>query len=133
LPFWQTLLKWLIRTEDYRMARVSLQVKNVASILLAAAASASSGITVKMYLDHKSWSVPAVCLAVALSCQLGLIFVESKEEEELSLLRRERLAVIRRSFEENEEISARIRQEIRSGSPKAAADWEEFRRKRHGK
>jgi hypothetical protein len=115
------------------MARVSLQIKNVASVLLAAAASASSGITVKMYLDHKSWAVPAVCLAGALSCQLGLIFVESKEEEELSLIRQQRMAALRAGIAENEALTNRIRREIESGDPEVAAKWIKFRRDKDGK
>ena len=110
------------------MARVSLQIKNVASILLAAAASASSGITVKMFLDHKRWVAPAICLAVALSCQLGLLFVESKEEEELSLLRKRRLDRDRHAIAENERLSQQIQQCIESGDLKAALKWQKTRR-----
>ncbi|WP_263373286.1 hypothetical protein [Granulicella aggregans] len=115
------------------MARVSLQIKNVTSILLAAAASASSGITVKMYLDHKSWAFPAVCLAVALSCQLGLIFVESKEEEELSLTRKQRLEAVKAEIAEDRALTVRIQHEIEVGDPEAAARWIRFRKDKDGK
>jgi hypothetical protein len=115
------------------MARVSLQIKNVASILLAAVASAASGVTVKMYLDRKSWAIPAVCLAGALSCQLGLIFVESKEEEELSLIRKQRLEAVKAEIAEDRALTARIQHEIKVGDPEAAARWVQFRKEKNGK
>jgi len=72
------------------MPRITLQIKNVASLVLASAASVSWGIAARRFFDipQKPWLIAALCGTAFLGGQLFLIFVESKEEEELSLIRR---------------------------------------------
>jgi len=111
------------------MARISLQFKNVASLMLAAASSISSAVSVRKFFEHGEWGIPAGCLAMSLGLQLGLIFVESKEEEELSLLRKQRLDSIRHAMEEREKITLRIQKEIESGTVESAEQWRGFREK----
>jgi len=113
------------------MARVSLQVKNIASLVLAAAASVASAVTVRRFFERGNWFVPAACLAVFLALQLCLIFVESKEEEELSLLRQYRMDRSRHLIEENKMISIQIRRSIKAGDHEIARKWDEFRRQRN--
>jgi hypothetical protein len=105
------------------VARITLQIKNVASILLAAVASASSGITVKKYFDHANWYIPAVCLAVALCSQLALIFVESKEEEELSLIRKQRIKGIEQATVIEAAIAEQMEKEIKAGNHERVTAW----------
>jgi hypothetical protein len=111
------------------MARVSLQVKNIASLALTAAASIASAVTVRRFFEHGKWAVPAGCLAFFLGCQLTLLFVESKEEEELSLLRQFRLDRIRHAAEERARITLRIQREIDHGTVEVAEQWRRFREK----
>jgi hypothetical protein len=109
------------------MARVSLQVKNIASLVLAAAASLSSAIAVRKFFEHGQWGAPAGCLALFLALQLCLIFIESKEEEELSLLRQHRLDRSRHAAEERARITLRIQREIDHGTVEVAEQWRRFR------
>lgn len=111
------------------MARISLQIKNVGSLLLAAGASISSAVSVRRFFEHGNWTVPAGFLVVFLGCQLALLFVESKEEEELSLLRTQRLDRSRHAIAENERLSQQIQQCIESGDLEAALKWQKTRRK----
>jgi len=111
------------------MARVSLQVKNIASLVLAAAASVASAVTVRRFFERGNWFVPAACLAVFLALQLCLIFVESKEEEELSLLRTRRMDRSRHAAEELARITLRIQSEIDHGTVELAEQWRRFREK----
>jgi hypothetical protein len=114
-----------------RVARVSLQIKNVASILLAATASACSGITVRELMDSRPsrWWIPAGGLALALACQIALIFVESKEEEELSLLRTQRLDRTQHIIDANRALSVILNKEIEAGNYDSVEKWIEVRRK----
>lgn len=75
------------------MAKPSLQVKNIASLLLAAGASIAAGLASRRFFDpHPTgWVVPTIVFVLCLSSQLALVFVESKEEEELSLSRKRRM------------------------------------------
>jgi hypothetical protein len=117
------------------LARVSLQVKNIASLILATAASVCWGIAAKRFFDTpaKPWAVLAAAGLVCLGCQLGLIFVESKEEEELSLVRRQRMAAVQQSIEENEKLSTRIQKEMESGNIVEVRKRTAYRRSRDGK
>jgi len=73
--------------------------------------------------------VAAACFFL---CQVVLvIFIESKEEEELSLLRTQRLARSRHAIEENEMISLEIRKNIELGDHEAARHWDNFRRQKN--
>jgi uncharacterized membrane protein YcjF (UPF0283 family) len=111
------------------MARVSLQVKNIASLVLAAAASIASAVTVRRFFERGNWVIPAACLAISLGCQLLLLFVESKEEEELSLLRMRRMNRSRHAAEELARITLRIQNEIDHGTVELAEQWHRFREK----
>ena len=75
------------------MAKPSLQVKNIASLLLAAGASIASGLASRRFFDpHPTeWIVPTMVFVLCLGSQLALVFVESKEEGELSLNRKRRM------------------------------------------
>ena len=75
------------------MAKPSLQVKNISSLLLATGASIASGLASRRFFDpHPAgWRTPAVVFVLCLGSQLALVFVESKEEEELSLDRKRRM------------------------------------------
>ncbi len=116
------------------MAKVTLQVKSIASLIIATAASISWGIAGRRFDGHtQSWPTPAVIGTMALLLQAGLIFVESKEEEELSLTRKGRLASEQQSIAENEKLSTRIQSEIESGNPESAEKWVAFRRDHYGK
>ena len=117
------------------MARPSLQIKNVASLLLATGASVFWGVAAKRFFDLPP--KPAAGFAgvglVLLLCQLGLIFIESKEEEELSLIRKQRLARGQQSIDEDEKLSLRIQSEMASGTIVEAKKWIALREKRNGK
>jgi len=117
------------------MARLSLQIKNVASLVLATGASVAWGVASKRFFDTPPR--PAVAFAVTgtflLLAQLGLLFIESKEEEELSLVRKQRLAAVQQSIEENERLSSRIQREMDSGNIDAVRKWTAYRRSRDGK
>lgn len=117
------------------MARLSLQIKNVASLLLAAAASVAWSIASRRLFDTptRPWIPFALAGALFLTCQLGLIFVESKEEEELSLSRRQRMARIQQASLEQEKLSERTQHEIDVGSVAVAAEWSAYREIHHGK
>jgi hypothetical protein len=117
------------------MARLSLQIKNVASLFLATGASVAWGVASKRFFDTPP--KPALTFAAAgtllLSGQLALLFVESKEEEELSLVRKRRLAAVQQSIKEDERLSIRIQKEINSGNIDAVRKWTAYRRSRDGK
>ncbi len=78
------------------------------------------------------WWIPAAGLVLAIACQVALIFVESKEEEELSLLRTQRLERSRHIIEEGRTLSLAIQKEIEAGNYGAAEKWIEVRRKLNG-
>jgi hypothetical protein len=106
------------------VARITLQIKNVASLLLATVASASSGIAVKRYFENtNNWYVPALCLALALGAQLALVFVESKEEEELSLIRKQRIEVIKNDTLVAAAVAAQMEKEIKAGNHEGVTAW----------
>jgi len=112
------------------MARLSLQVKNIASLVLAAGASIAFGFASRRFdSPGKPWLASASAGALLLLCQLCLIFVESKEEEELSLLRAHRLDRSRHAAEERARTSLRIQREIDHGTVELAEQWRRFREK----
>lgn len=116
------------------MARLSLQVKNVASLVLAAGASVAFSFASRRFDSlGKPWVAAAVIGILFLFCQLGLIFLESKEEEELSLLRKQRMAAVQRVIDEDEKLSVRIQAELASGSIDEVKKWTAYRRSRDGK
>ena len=107
------------------MARISLQIKNVASLVLASGASVAWGVFARRFFDTppKPSAPFAIAGTVLLLLQLGLIFVESKEEEELSLIRRQRMTLTQQSIDESEKLSERIQKEIESGDPESVRKW----------
>ena len=109
------------------MPRITLQIKNVATLLLSATASISAAISVRKFFEHGLWFIPATCLTLALACQIALLFVESKEEEELSLLRKQRLDRTRHAIAERDKITQRIQHEIEFGTAASAAKWKKYR------
>ena len=112
------------------MARLSLQVKNVASLLLAATASVAFGFASRRFdSPGRPWLLSAVLGILCLAAQLALIFVESKEEEELSLLRKHRLDRSRHAAQEEARITLRIQREIDHGTVEQAEQWRRFREK----
>lgn len=116
------------------MARPALQFKNVASLVLALATSVFAGIASRRFDSQgKSWLLPAGLGAFTFLCQLGLIFVESKEEEELSLTRKGRMASERQFLDENEQLSKLIQSEIQAGNLESAEKWAAYRRDHYGK
>jgi hypothetical protein len=117
------------------MARLSLQVKNIASLLLATGASVAWGLASRRFFDTpvKPWAAFALTGTALLACQLALIFVESKEEEELSLIRRQRLAALQHLIDENEKLSTRIQSEMVTGSIVEVRKWTAYRRRRDAK
>jgi hypothetical protein len=111
------------------VAKITLQLKGVASIVITTAASVSWGIAGRRFDSQaKSWALPASFGLLFLAVQVGLLFIESKEEEELSLSRTKRLAIDRHSIMEREKLSKRIQHEIEFGNPESAKNWESFRR-----
>ena len=115
------------------MARLSLQVKNVASLVLAAGASVAFGFASRRFdSPGKPWLALATAGLACLLCQLGLIFVESKEEEELSLLRSRRMAALQHEIDEAQKLTNRIQKEIDSGTIVEVAKWTAYRRRRDG-
>ncbi len=116
------------------MAKISLQIKGVASIVITTAASVSWGIAGRRFDSQtKSWGVPAGLGVMFLAIQIGLLFIESKEEEELSLIRTRRLAVERHAIVEREKLSQRIQHEIDFGNPELVEKWDAIRRERYEK
>jgi hypothetical protein len=117
------------------MARVSLQVKNIGSLILATAASTAWSVAAKRFFDtpRKPAGAFALAGAILLLFQLALIFVESKEEEELSLVRRQRMATLQQSIEEDRKLSNRIQLEMDFGDLQTLKDWTEYRRSDRGK
>jgi hypothetical protein len=91
------------------MARVTLQVMNVASLILAAGASVALSFASRRFDNPaKRWIPSAAIGCFFLLCQLGLIFIESKEEEELSLVRTQRLPRTRQAILVREKATERI-------------------------
>ena len=118
------------------MARLSLQLKNVATLVLSLGTSIAFGVAAKRLFDtpQKPWRLFAFIGFAFLIAQIALLlFVESKEEEELSLFREERMAAIQRSIDESNHLSARIQQEMQSGNAESAEKWVVFRRDHYGK
>ncbi len=116
------------------MAKITLQLKGVASIVITTAASVSWGIAGRRFDSQtKSWAFPACFGLLFLALQISLLFVESKEEEELSLSRTKRLAIERHSIDEREKLSERIQHEIEFGNPELVEKWEAIRRDRYEK
>lgn len=117
------------------MARVSLQIKNGASLVLAAGASTFWGVFAKRFFDTPAKPAGAFAAvgALLLACQFALIFVESKEEEELSLFREERMTALRHFIQESEKLSDQIQKEIKSGNLESAERWTAFRREHYEK
>ena len=108
------------------MARLALQVKNVASLCLSLGTSIATGMAAKRFFDspRRAWGWLAVAGAGFFLCQVALVlFLESKEEEELSLLRQQRLGRTRHAIEDRAKITLRIQQEFESGIPESAANW----------
>ncbi|ADV84642.1 hypothetical protein [Terriglobus saanensis] len=116
------------------MARVALQVKNIASLVLATIASGASGLAVHWFFDAagKPWGVPATVLVICLGGQLALIFVESKEEEELSLGRTKRIELGKRSIELDQKIATKMQEAIDSGHLDQVLELDELRKKING-
>jgi hypothetical protein len=80
--------------------------------------------------SHPSrWWIPAAGLASALACQIALIFVESKEEQELSLLRTQRLDRTQHIIDANRALSIILNREIAAGNYDSIEKWIEVRRK----
>jgi cyanate permease len=113
------------------VAPVSLQVKNIFALLLTASASIASAVTVRRFAEHGTWKVPAASLVFFLICQILLIFIPSKEEEDSALFRKERLDRTRHMIQEREAITLRIQKEIESGRIQSAMRWHEFRKTLH--
>lgn len=117
------------------MARVTSQVKSTISLLASVGGSICWGTGAKRFFDtpQKSWVPFAVTGVILLIFQIGLIFVESREDEEFSLARRQRMAALGQSIEEAEQVSTRIQLEIKSGNLESAQKWAAFRKDQHGK
>ncbi len=117
------------------MARLSLQVKNVATLVFSLGTSVFTGVAAKRYFDSppKPWGWLAAAGFFFLLCQvILLLFIESKEEEELSLLRTARLDRTRALSEERRRLGARIQLEIETGSPDTIREWHALREKLYG-
>lgn len=110
------------------MTRISLQIKSIASILVTATAGVSSGICVKKFQEGGAWQLPAIVFALALLTQISLVFIESKEEEELSLLRKLRTDRSQHLIDENRKISLQIQKETEAGNHESVQKWNEVRK-----
>ena len=117
------------------MVRVSLQIKNVAYVVLSVGASISWSVWSRRFFDSPPKPAGpffAVGL-VLLTFQIALIFVESKEEEELSLIREQRMAPLRHYIVESEKVSDQIQRDIKAGNLESAKEWTAFRREHYEK
>jgi hypothetical protein len=117
------------------MAKLSLQVKNVATLVLSLGTSVFTGVAAKRFFDTpaKPWGWLAAAGVLFLLCQAVLLHaIESKEEEELSLLRTARLDRTRALTEERRRLGARIQLEIDTGSPESIREWHSLRENLYG-
>jgi hypothetical protein len=112
------------------MAKLSLQIKNVATLVLSLGTSVFTGVAAKRFFDTpaKPWGwLAAIGLLFLVSQAILLLAIESKEEEELSLLRTDRLNRIRHTTAERERFTLRIQQEIERGTPESLREWQQLR------
>ncbi len=112
------------------MARVALQVKNIAAMVLATGGSLAWSFASRRFdAVGKSWIPAAIVGTLCLGCQLALLFVESKEEQELSLFRQHQMIPVREMLE----VSSKIVEEIKAGNVESAQKLIAIRRDQYGK
>lgn len=110
------------------MARLSLQLKNALVLIFSASTSIFAGASVRDFYEGSPFWRPAVIASLFVLCQLVLILVPSKEEEELALFREARMNKTRQRQREEEEVSNRIVEQIRSGNFESVERWQVIRK-----
>jgi uncharacterized membrane protein YcjF (UPF0283 family) len=107
---------------------MNLQVKNALTIVFSAAIGLSSGWLVRAAYEKTSIWKPLLALLLAVGVQIFVsLFVRSKEEEELELIREMRLSKNRQRVLEAEQLSARIQLEIKEGRLESAVECMKIR------
>lgn len=102
---------------------MNLQVKNALTIIFSVAIGLSTGWLVRAAYEKASIWKPLLALLLALGVQIFVtLFVRSKEEEELELIREMRLSKNRQRILEAEQLSARIQLEIKEGRLESAVE-----------
>jgi hypothetical protein len=102
---------------------MTLQVKSVLTVILTAIVGLVSAWVSRAITRNGSVLIPAVFLTAAVLCQIALvIFVHSKEEEELDLAREMRMARGRQALAESEQMSTRIQREVKNGKIETAVE-----------
>lgn len=128
------------------MAKPSLQLKSVASLLLTTAAGIASGVAAERGFatpQKPGWQFPAAVLVLCVLLQLALVFVASAEEVELSSFRdqakrladleHERQTQLRQQqIDSNKAIAVEKMKAIKVGDLEKVTTLEELRRKLNG-
>jgi hypothetical protein len=109
---------------------LSLQTKNLFTVMLTVLTALGSGSSVRAFYDPKAgYAGPLIMLGAGVVGQLLLVLIPTKEERELETLREMRDEPLRHQVAKGRAISERIIQEIEAGNLKDAVKWEDFGKK----
>jgi len=107
---------------------MTLQIKNALTIVFSAVIGLSSGWLVRAAYEKTGIWKPFLALLLGLGAQVFVsLFIHSKEEEELELIRQMRLAKNKQRILEAEELSNRIMLEIKEGRLESAVECMKIR------
>jgi len=106
---------------------LSLQAKQILTVLLTALTAVGSGTTIRSYYEPNSGHAgPLLMLGVGIVGQVLLVFIQTKEERELETLREMRDEPLRNQLAIDRAVSDRIIQEIAAGHLDDAVEWNAF-------
>jgi uncharacterized membrane protein YfcA len=111
------------------MSRLSLQFKNVLTLIFSALISAFIGASVRSFYQGSTLWVPLTAALFLVLCQIILVLVPSKEEEELAVFREARINRARQRQREEEEVSNTIVNQIQNGDLRSVEKWHVIRTK----
>jgi hypothetical protein len=110
------------------MALLSLQLKNTMTLLLGVSTSVLAGASVRAFYQGSALRGLVVAALFAITGQIALILLPSKEEEELAVFREARLNRNRQRQREEEEVSNHIVAQIKTGNFESVERWQEIRK-----
>jgi len=107
---------------------VTLQLKNVLTVLVTAAVGLFSGWFVSAkYASESTWWIWLVLGLLSLFAQVLLAIVKTREENLFEVVNELTLEKARQKAKESKVISDRIEKEIAAGDLKKATDWMKIR------
>jgi uncharacterized membrane protein YfcA len=111
------------------MSRLSLQFKNVLTLIFSVLISAFVGASVRSFYQGSTLWIPLIAALSLVLCQIILMLVPSKEEEELAFFRELRMNKARQRQREEEEVSNTIVNQIQNGDLRSVEKWHAIRTK----